>query len=144
MKLDYRMKPILLVAVLAAAFGLRAYMASPPAQASRIEAVKATGEGEGETPYAVACCSVRDADTQQPVLTATVEIDPGNLPAVTNNIDGIYCLPLLDPGVYTFTATAPGYESAWQSTTLVAGQVYIAEFALVKTPAFLNCVGDAR
>jgi hypothetical protein len=56
---------------------------------------------------------VTDAETGNPVILSQVQIDPGGYTTKTT-VTGAYTLSYVEPGTYTVTASALGYESASQ------------------------------
>jgi len=84
---------------------------------------------------------VTDATTGEPIDDATVQIS-GFTPVQTDG-NGYYTMTLLPASgagaIYSVTASAPGYDSATDSATVVAGGLGVANFALSHTtsPIFI-------
>ena len=89
------------------------------------------GKGAGAAAASVHC-RVWDADSQQPVVTGSVQLGPGTFTPITKNTAGVYSFACLSPGTYTFTFTAPGYLPLSLSKSVGAGTSDMLLFTLVK------------
>lgn len=75
---------------------------------------------------------VREGDIYEgfPIAGATIELDNGR--TTTSDADGYYEIDDLEPGLYTVTATAPGYDEGVDEKDLESpGNTYWKSFALV-------------
>lgn len=72
---------------------------------------------------------VRDADSGETLIMATVVIDGTTIGTAANN-SGYYILAGLQPGTYTFAATYLGYQPVRREITLAPGEEVRADFDL--------------
>ncbi len=77
--------------------------------------------GTGLIPASIVC-SVWDKVSRDAICDGAVELRPGGFIPITENDQGVYVIPCLEPNTYTVTMTAPGYHSSSQTTTPQSGQ----------------------
>jgi hypothetical protein len=77
---------------------------------------------------------VIDASSSSPIPNANVTTDPPTI-SVTSNTQGRYVIPEVPPGVYTITATKPGYTSASVEVSVTAGKTTTADVHLMAMPS---------
>lgn len=76
---------------------------------------------------------VIDASTSSPVPKANIYTDPPTI-SVTADTQGLYVIPEAPPGVYTITATKPGYTSTSVNIAVTAGKTTTADVHLTVVP----------
>ncbi len=77
---------------------------------------------------------VKSATTSAPIAGALVQTSGGS---TSTDGSGSYRLSLA-PGLYTVTASAPGYLAQTQNAAVVTGQTFQLDYALAPTPGSLN------
>ena len=102
------------------------------------------GGGGGQQPQTgVIEGTVTDASTGQPIAGATVTV--GSVASTTTDSQGHYSVEV-EPGTYTVTASADGYQSQSQTVTVQAGETVTVNFALQPAqssgPAKVAVIGD--
>jgi len=100
---------------------------APTSQFPTINAIEIL-PGGSTTQYGTVSGTVDDATTSTPIVGATVTL--GTLSAVTNS-SGNYSFANLQPGTYTLTASASGYQNGSQLVTVTAGSILTESFRLV-------------
>ena len=76
---------------------------------------------------------VIDTVTHSPIVGATISLSPGGATTITD-VNGNFSLGV-NPGTYTVTASAAGYNSVSQTVTVTGGQTLIVSFKLVSLTA---------
>jgi Carboxypeptidase regulatory-like domain/CarboxypepD_reg-like domain len=76
---------------------------------------------------------VIDDVTHLPIVAATISLSPGGATTITD-VSGNFSLGV-NPGTYTVTASATGYNSASQTVTVAGGQNQVVSFKLVSLTA---------
>lgn len=76
---------------------------------------------------------VIDTVTHLPIVGATISLSPGGATTITD-VNGNFSLGV-NPGTYTVTASATGYNSASQTVSVNGGQTQIVSFKLVSLTA---------
>jgi len=82
---------------------------------------------------------VLDSQTLRPIAAATVAVSPGGNSALTD-VNGNFSIGV-NPGSYTVTASAPGYNKDSQSVTVAMGQKATIGFRLASVAAFGSLTG---
>jgi hypothetical protein len=77
---------------------------------------------------------VIDSASNSPIPNANVTTDPPTV-SVTADAQGRYVISEIPPGVYTITATKPGYTSASVSISVTAGKTTAADVHLMAMPS---------
>jgi predicted outer membrane repeat protein len=77
-------------------------------------------------------CTVWDADTQAPVLNATVQITPSVYAPVSQNKNGVYSFPAIAEGQYSVTTSATGYVAATGPASVGSGALVSLTIPLAK------------
>jgi hypothetical protein len=86
----------------------------------------------GPTKAAIAG-QVVDTVTHLPIAGATISLSPGGATTITD-VNGNFSFGV-NPGTYTVTASATGYNSVSQTVTVAGGQTQIVTFKLVSLTA---------
>lgn len=89
-------------------------------------------------------CTVRDANTQQPIRNATASLTPSILPPVTQNVNGVYTFTPVPAGAYTVRVEANGYQGSTRSISVSQGQTRSEIFSLHPTMAEGEGEGQAE
>ncbi len=76
---------------------------------------------------------VIDDVTHLPIVAATISLSPGGATTITD-VNGNFSFGV-NPGTYTVSASATGYNSASQTVTVNGGQTLIVNFKLVSLTA---------
>ncbi len=76
---------------------------------------------------------VIDTVTHLPIVGATISLSPGGATTITD-VNGNFSFGV-NPGTYTVTASAAGYNSVSQTVTVTGGQTQIVNFKLVSLTA---------
>ncbi|NIA12478.1 MAG: hypothetical protein GWP08_00250 [Nitrospiraceae bacterium] len=74
-------------------------------------------------------CSVRDSESLDPILDASVRLDPPGR-VLTSSVDGLYTFTNVRPGDYTLTVSAQDYAPQTRNVTTVLGQQIAVTFLL--------------
>ena len=93
-------------------------------------AVAGTGAVAAQTATGTISGTVTDTATGQPLESAMVSVGKPETGALTN-AEGRYVLGGVPAGEHTVTARIIGYEKQQQQVTVTAGQVTVADFAMV-------------
>jgi hypothetical protein len=75
-------------------------------------------------------CTVVDAASEAPITDASVRLSPGSFNPVTDNVNGVYSIPCIQPNTYTVTVSAPGYVTERQTVNVRVGETATPEFLL--------------
>jgi len=96
----------------------------------------------GETLPGSLTIVVESARTGARITDATVTLDGTGL-SETNNVDGVYTFPTLQPNTYDVTIEAPGLQTTTQTATVECGEAAQAAAALANTQPEIALAGDA-
>lgn len=75
-------------------------------------------------------CVVWNANNRDPILNATVTINPSVYPPLTQNTNGVYTFPSIPDGTYTVRITAPNFETRQVITNVPEGDLKSESVAL--------------
>jgi len=68
-------------------------------------------------------CTVWDADTQERITNATLQLVVSSFSPISENEDGVYAYPALQAGSYNIIVNAPGYPQKTQAVTVDAAKL---------------------